>query len=346
MKKMKALVMKNVSEIELEEIEIPNYKDNEVLIRVKACGICGSDLPRALDGGVHSFPIVLGHEFSGEVDKIGNNVKNIKVGDRVTAAPLLPCGKCVYCKVGKPSMCQSYGFLGSRENGAMAEYIAIKEENVIKLPEEVDFLSGAMIEPITVAIHGIERVKIVAGESVFIFGAGTIGLLVLQCLKAIGAGKIYVVDVVDDKLQLAKKLGADEVINSLKVDILKYLNENGKPSAVFETSGSSIAQKQCLDVVDKLGKIVYIGTSTRDVNIPPKSFESILRGEINITGSWMSYSAPFPGYEWDTAVRFIKEGKINPKELITNTYKLEAGINAFKIMRDKTQLTVKVMFEI
>lgn len=346
MKKMRALVVKGVADLSVEEIDVPEYKDDEVLIKVKACGICGSDIPRALDGKVHSFPIVLGHEFSGDVVEIGNNVKNVKVGDKVTAAPLLPCGKCKFCKLGKPALCQNYSFLGSRQNGAMAEYVAVKAENIIKLSEEVDYFSGAMIEPLTVAIHGIDRAKIKAGETVLLFGAGTIGLFVLQCLKAVGAGKVYVVDVADKKLARAKRLGADEVINSMKVDLTSYLDENGRPSLVFDTSGSCIAQKQCLDVVERLGKVVYIGTCTKDVVIPPKTFENILRGEIQVTGSWMSYSEPFPGYEWKTAARFLKEGKINTKEMITNVYGLEKGIDAFRVMRDKNADAVKVIFEI
>lgn len=342
---MKALVVRGIGEVVVEEINIPVVEEDEVLIKVCVCGICGSDIPRALDGSVHSFPIVLGHEFSGEVARIGGKVKNVKVGDRVTAAPLLPCGDCFYCKVGKPAMCENYSFLGSRKNGAMAQYVVIKAENVLILPDEVDNISGAMIEPITVAIHGIERVKVNAGATIIVFGAGTIGLLTLQCLKAIGAGKVYVVDIVEEKLELAKKLGADEVINSLKIDVVEYFEKHGKPEIAFETSGSTIAQKQCLDIVKKLGKVVYIGTATRDLGLPPSSFEKILRGELEVTGSWMSYSSPYPGYEWTTAIRFLKEGKIDTKSLVTNVFKMETGVEAFKLMRDKNALAIKVMFE-
>jgi len=346
MNKMKALVIHGIEDARLEEIDIPKIEDDEVLIRVRACGICGSDLPRALDGSVHSFPIVLGHEFSGDVVAVGKDIKDITIGNRVTAAPLLPCGKCNYCKVGKPAMCKSYNFLGSRKNGAMAEYVAIKAENIVLIPQEVDYISGAMIEPITVAIHGIQRIKVLAGATAVVFGAGTIGLLTLQCLKAIGAGKVYVIDIVQEKLEIAKELGADEVINAMNIDIVKYFEVNDKPSVVFETSGSIIAQRQCLEIASKLGKVVYIGTATKSLELPPHSFEKILRGELEVTGSWMSYSAPYPGYEWTTAVRFIKEGKINTKLLVTNLCKLEDGINPFKIMRDKGVCSIKVMFEI
>ena len=344
--KMKALVITGVTKVELQQLDIPTYKDNEVLINVKYCGICGSDLPRALDGGVHSFPMVVGHEFSGQVVEIGANVKDIAVGDRVTAGALLPCGKCEACKQGKPAMCNDYGFIGSRQNGAMAEYIAVKAENVVKLPDEVDYMEGAMIEPLTVALHGIQRVNVKAGATALVFGAGTIGLLALQCLKAVGAGKVYMVDIVDKKLELAKKLGADDVINSMNVDLVEYLNEHGKPEVVIENSGSPIAQAQCLEIVKKCGSVVYIGTATKDLTLKPEVFEKILRGELNVTGSWMSYSAPYPGYEWTTAVEYIKEKKIDLKSMITNVYKLEDLLVPFQTMRDREACATKVLFKI
>lgn len=343
---MKALVITGISKVELQDLEIPKYKEDEVLIRVKYCGICGSDIPRALDGGVHSFPIVVGHEFSGQVVEVGANVTDVAVGDRVTAGALLPCGKCEACQQGRPAMCTNYGFIGSRQNGAMAEYVAVKAQNVVKLPDEVDYQEGAMIEPLTVALHGIQRVNFKAGATALVFGAGTIGLLSLQCLKALGAGKVYMVDVVDKKLELAKKLGADDVINSMNVDLNEYLSEHGKPEVVIENSGSPIAQVQCLEIVKKCGSVVYIGTATRDLTLKPETFEKILRGELNITGSWMSYSAPYPGYEWTTAVEYIKEKKIDLKSMITNVYKLEDGLVPFQIMRDRDACATKVLFEI
>lgn len=343
---MKALVITGVSKVELQDLKIPKYKDDEVLIKVKYCGICGSDVPRALDGGVHSFPIVVGHEFSGQVVEVGANVKNVKAGERVTAGALLPCGKCEACQQGRPAMCSNYGFIGSRQNGAMAEYVAVKAQNIVKLPDEVDYKEGAMIEPLTVAIHGIERINMKAGATALIFGAGTIGLMVLQTLKAVGAGKVYVVDVVDKKLELAKKLGADDVINSMKVDLNEYLSEHGRPEVVAESSGSPIAQAQCLEVVKKCGSVVYIGTATKDLILKPQTFEKILRGELNVTGSWMSYSAPYPGYEWTTAVEYIKEKKIDLKSMITNVYKLEEGLVPFQKMRDREVCATKILFEI
>lgn len=346
MDKMKALVIRGNKDLVCERIAIPVCQEDEVLIKVQACGICGSDVPRALDGGVHYYPIVLGHEFSGDIVKIGNAVQNAKIGDRVTAAPLLPCGKCSYCQMGHPAMCEAYSFVGSRKDGAMAEYVTIKAANVIKLPDEVDYISGAMIEPITVALHGIDRISFKAGATIAVFGAGTIGLLTVQCLKAIGAGLVYVIDIVPEKLEMAKRLGADVIINSIEHDPVSFMKELGAPQVVFETAGSPVTQRQSLEAVARLGKVVFIGTATQDLVLPPHTFETILRGELEVTGSWMSYSAPYPGYEWTTATRFLKEGKIKIEPMVTHSFKLEDGLQAFQTMKDKAAGSIKVMFTI
>lgn len=344
MGKMKALVAYGPSDLRLEKIAMPEVKADEVLIQVKACGICGSDLPRALQGAVHRYPIVFGHEFSGCVAAVGSQVTQWKDGDRVTAAPLLPCGTCRYCRMGRPAMCEAYDFIGSRRQGAFAEYIAVKAVNVIPLAPTTSYLAGAMIEPISVALHGVGRVPVQPGATVAVFGAGTIGLLTLQCLKAIGAGKVYVVDVVDAKLAMAEQLGADLTVNALTCDPVQFMADHGRPSAVFETAGTPVTQRQSIEAVEKLGKVSFIGTATKDFLLPPHSFEKILRGELEVTGSWMSYSAPYPGYEWPAVALLLEQKKIKAEPLITHTFKLEEGLTAFQTMADKTENAIKVMF--
>jgi L-iditol 2-dehydrogenase len=203
-----------------------------------------------------------------------------------------------------------------------------------------------LIEPISVALHGIDRISFKAGATAAVFGAGTIGLLTLQCLKALGAGRVYVIDVVPEKLKLAKQLGADTVINALENDPVKYMTETAPPVVVIETAGSPITQRQSIEAAARLGKIVFVGTATKDLVLPPYSFEKILRGELEITGSWMSYSAPYPGYEWMAAARFIKEGKVKTAPLITHNFELADGVKAFQIMRDQNAKAIKVMFNI
>lgn len=344
MEYMKALVVEDAKKLVYKDIEIPKVEEGKVLIRVKACGICGSDIPRAKDGAVHRFPQVVGHEFSGEIVKVGEKVENYKVGDRVTVAPLIPCGKCENCHKGNPAMCTSYSFIGSREQGAMAEYVAVPSKNLIKLADNVTYEQGACIEPITVALHGVERVNIISGKTAIVYGCGTIGILLMQCLKAKGLEKVYVIDIDDFKLSVAKELGAYEVINSLKTDVVEYFNKYGKVDYVFETAGVNFTQSQVLNLVDRLGSVVYVGTAHKDVTIDYKTFENILRGELNVTGSWMSYSALFPGSEWTAAVEYLESGKINVDKIITHKFKLEEGYSAFEAMLSKDENSLKVMY--
>lgn len=343
---MKALVIEDIKKLSYKEIDMPQVCDENVLIKVKVCGICGSDVPRVMDGGVHNFPIVVGHEFAGDVVETGENVTNINIGDKVTVAPLIPCGFCENCQKGKPAMCTQYSFIGSRQQGAMAEYISVPSRNVIKLDERLSYEEGAFIEPITVALHGVERVNIEVGKTAIVYGVGTIGLLVMQCLKAKGLEKVYVIDIDDTKLQLAKELGAYEAINSNKVNINEYFEENGKVDYVFETAGINFIQSNVLNLVDRLGNVVYIGTAHKDVPIDHKTFENILRGELNVTGSWMSYSAPFPGNEWRAAVEYLASGKIKVDKMITHKFNLEDGIKAFETMINRNENSIKIMYTI
>ena len=342
---MKALVIEADKVLNYKDIPVPELKADEVLVKVRACGICGSDIPRALHNGCHAYPQVVGHEFSGEIAKIGGDVKDIEIGERVTVAPLVPCRHCEECEQGFPAMCTHYSFIGSRQQGAMAEYVAVPARNIVKLGENVTFEQAACIEPTTVAIHGVERAGAIdAGKSAIVFGCGTIGMLTLEVLKAKGLEKVYAIDIDDNKLEMAKKLGAYEAINSKNVDVIEYFNEHGLVDYAFETAGVPFLQAQILDLVKKKGTVVYIGTAHGEVKFPAKTFEKILRGELNVTGSWQSFKSPFPGNDWTGAVELIGSGKIKVDELITHKFKLSDGIKAFETLTDRTSGAIKVMY--
>lgn len=344
---MKALVVEDVNKLTYKDVAKPELKPNEVLVKVKACGICGSDVPRVKDNGVHFYPIIVGHEFSGEIAELGSEVTNLSVGQRVTAAPLIPCNECENCYQGNPAMCQHYSFIGSRQDGAMAEFVAVPAVNIVPIADNVSFEQAACIEPLTVAIHGVERVGAIdSGKSAIVYGCGTIGILTMQCLLAKGLHRVYVIDIDNHKLQLAKKLGAYEVINSLEVDVPKYFTEKGKVDYVYETAGVNFLQAQVLQLAKKGGYVTYIGTAHRDVKIEAKTFELILRGELHVTGSWMSYTAPFPGSEWTAAAEYLQSGKVNVDEIITHKFPLSAGIKAFDTLLNKESKALKVMYTI
>lgn len=340
---MKVLEVIDKEKFKLRNIEEPHLKDDEVLIKVSYCGICGSDLPRYFDGAVHQFPQVLGHEFSGSVVKTGKEIKDLEVGTLVTAAPLVPCFKCDLCLSGEPAMCKNYSFIGSRRQGAMATHVAVPRKNVVVLPNSIDLKTASLIEPLTVAIHGIDLLDLNFYEDFLILGSGTIGLMTLVALQNRSKGTITVVDINDDKLELAKELGANTVINSLETNLEEYYEKNEKPTVILETAGSAITQVQAISLSKEKTKIVYMGTCTKNITFKPEVFEKILRNELTIKGSWMSYSAPFPGYEWDASIQIVEEQKEKLNKVITHIYPLEKAEEAFNKVVDRTDHVAKVL---
>ena len=310
---MKAVVLYANEDLRYEEFPMPQVNDSEVLINVKATGICGSDIPRVLDNGAHFYPIVLGHEFSGEVVEIGKNVKSVKVGDRVAGVPLLPCLECDDCERGNYSQCKFYSFIGSRVQGSFAEYVKVPEKNVVKFDKSVSFEQGAFFEPSAVALHGLNCADYHGGEDVAILGGGTIGLFTAQWARIFGAKRVFVFDIDIDRLKLAKKIGADETINTLEdgfMDKAAELTNNKGFGFVFETAGVDTTMKIAFELAGNKSSVCYIGTPTKDLVFSPKLLENMLRKEFKLTGSWMSYSAPFPGKEWELTAHYFKTGAL------------------------------------
>jgi len=350
MAKMRAVRLFAPGDLRCVEIDAPHIENEEdVIIKVKFCGICGSDIPRVMSKGTYKYPITIGHEFSGEVFEIGSKVTNVAPGDRVTVMPLIPCGICSYCKIGYTFLCDEYEYYGSRIDGAMADYIRVSADNCLKLPAEVDWEMGSMTDPASVALHAVRKADIEPGQSAAVFGLGAIGLLGVQWLKAIGCGKVFAMDIFDEKLELAKKLGADFCINVRKesaIDKIFDLTEGRGVDAAIEIAGSETAQVQAIQAVRKAGKVVLCGISYNDLTIPNKTLSKILRGELEIIGAWNSSNLPLPMNEWESSISFMKTGKIRTKPIITHRYGLEECQKAFEMMHNRTEVFIKVLFEI
>lgn len=310
---MKAGVVYAKEDIRYEEITKPIPKENQVLVKVKYTGICGSDVPRVNGDACHFFPNVLGHEFSGVVEEIGAGVTNVKPGDRVAGVPLVPCMECEDCQKGNYSLCKHYSFIGSREFGSFAEYVIMPKNNVVKFEDSVSFEQGAFFEPATVALHGLLRVPFEGGKTVAVLGGGTIGMFVAQWAKIFGAKEVVVFDIVEERLELGKRLGATAGVNTLQDNFMKdamAITGNRGYDYVFETAGNTITMKMAFRLAANKANICFVGTPTKDLSFTVEEWENMNRKEFNLTGSWMSYSAPFPGKEWELVAHYFKTGDL------------------------------------
>ena len=310
---MKAGVVHAREVIRYEDIPRPVPKEGQVLIKVKYTGICGSDIPRVNGDACHYFPNVLGHEFSGTIEEVGANVTSLKPGDRVAGVPLVPCMKCEDCQKGNYSLCKHYSFIGSREFGSFAEYVAVPEKNAVPFDDSVSFEQGALFEPATVALHGLMRVPYEGGKTVAVLGGGTIGMFVMQWAKIYGAQKAVVFDISGERLALGKRLGADACINTLEDDFMNQAMAltNGRGfDFVFETAGNTVTMKMAFDLAANKSNVCLIGTPTNDLTFSVREWENMNRKEFSLTGSWMSYSAPFPGKEWELVAYYFKTGQL------------------------------------
>lgn len=317
---MKTVIVNEGGTLAVQHVEVPKItSQNQILVKVAYCGLCGSDIPRIFHHAAHFYPITLGHEFSGTVVEKGEAVTGFAIGDLISCVPLLPCFKCDECQKHYYSLCKNYTFVGSRMAGGFAQYIVLDQKNAFKLPKGVNALEGAFFEPMTVGMHALLLAKGCQDKNLVIVGGGTIGLLSLLCAKAMGAKSIAVVDINDERLKLAQKLGADAVYNSKDLsaqDIHQALSSCRFEQIVLETAGSPITVKLAIEIAGPRAKVCLIGTLHNDLTLPEKTFGLILRKELAILGSWMNYSDPWPGKEWQLVSQFFIDGKIKLDDLI------------------------------
>lgn len=319
-KTMRAAVLHAPGDLRVEDKTAPSAPaKDEAVIRVDTAGICGSDLGRVMHTGTYSFPTVPGHEFAGEVVEIADGRSDFKKGDRVAVAPILPCFQCDNCAQGNYGQCDNYNYLGSRTDGGFAQYVKAPVRNLVRLPDSVSYRHAALIEPACVTLHGMMRLDIRAGDTIMVLGCGAIGLFAVAFARILGATRIIAVDVDDEKLRLAEKLGATTLVDSRREDAC----DRYKADIVVETAGVAATQSGAIRGVKKHGQILYLGTAHHDVVFPPKVFERIVRDELRITGSWNSFSAPFPGREWQAVVDYIQAGALDMEVFITHTVNLE-----------------------
>ena len=320
--------------VEVQEIDEPKIKPSEVLVKIEATAICGSDLhiyrwDEQTTRWKSPLPMTIGHEWSGKILEVGSNVKSLKPGDKVAGESHIPCGSCSYCRTGKMHICQNMLIYGLQTaEGSFAEYAAVPEIIAYKLPSGVGYEEGAVFEPFGVAVHAIERVTIEPGDVVLVMGAGPIGIFAQQIAKVSGASTVIAAELRQFRLDLAKKIGsADVYVNTEKEDILKRTMEltNGKGAdVVIELAGAPITTVQGLQAVKKCGRVVLVGLSDKPVQIEPTSM--IIYKEVTVYGS--TGRAMFG--TWDRMVSLVASKKVTPSAVITDRLPLEKAEEAFQ----------------
>ncbi len=345
---MEALVLHGVGDLRLERIPIPPPATGEVRVRIGFCGVCGSDIPRIFAKGTYSFPTVCGHEFAGTVDACGSGVSNFAPGDAVVVFPLLWCGDCAACEKGKYVQCDDYGYLGSRSDGAFAEFVVAPKENLIPVPEGVTLEAAAMTEPAAVALHALRRAQnSLVGKTVAIFGAGPIGLMAAQWSKIMGATSVFLFDIVPAKLELAQQLGFEHVFNSSVEDVISVINiltDSKGVHVCIEAAGVPQTYLNALGSVRRSGTVILLGNPIADVTLPATLISQVMRREVNLLGTWNSdYSIAGNDDDWRTVLKAMESGELTLSPLITHKVPLMNSTETLHMMRDKSEFYAKVL---
>jgi L-iditol 2-dehydrogenase len=339
---MKALLLSSYRHLELADLPTPTPGSDEVLIRVAACGICGSDV-HGYDGssGRRIPPLVMGHEAAGTIETVGSTVNNFAPGDRVTFDSTVYCGECANCRLGDINLCDRRQVLGVscgdyRRAGAFAQFVAVPARILHRLPENLPFAEAAMLEAVAVAIHAVNLAEISASTTALVIGAGTIGILTMQALRAAGCARVLVTDVDADRLELARQLGATEILlsdDSLNRRLLQLTDGEGVDVAL-EAVGRNETIAAAIDSVRKGGAVVLIGNIAPNVNLP---LQKVVTRQIRLQGSCASAG------EYPQAIRWMASGAIRVKPLITAIAPLEEGPSWFERLYAREPNLLKVV---
>ncbi|MGN8158118.1 galactitol-1-phosphate 5-dehydrogenase [Salinisphaera sp. SWV1] len=331
--------MHRPGDIRVEDIAMPEARPGHARVKVAACGVCGSDLPRMLTKGAHVMPLVCGHEFSGYIDALGEGGEDFVEGELVTVPPMIPCMECNQCRRGHPSRCVDYDYFGSRRDGAYAEYVSVPLSNLVKVPQDMSPTAAAFVDPAAIALHAIWQGEFRTGESAAVMGCGPIGLFAIQWLKLMGAGDIVAIDLAEEKLAMAREAGAtqtyraDELEEDLPVCHL-----------IVEAAGAPASIDQAIRMTGPGGHIVFIGIPTKDVQLSTQTFSHFLRQEISLHGAWNSFSMPFPGDEWRTAIDKLASGELRWEFMITHDLSLDELPDMFSRFEAGSEVSAKVLF--
>ncbi|MBM3457170.1 MAG: galactitol-1-phosphate 5-dehydrogenase [Armatimonadetes bacterium] len=342
---MKALLLTAYRQLEVTDFPDPTCGDDDVLIRVRACGICGSDV-HGYDGGSGRRipPLIMGHEAAGEVAATGRNVTDLKIGERVTFDSTVYCGKCWFCRRGQINLCEARNVVGVscaeyRRHGAFAEYLTVPRHIVYRLPDSFPFEHAALIESVSIAFHAVHRTPIQLGDTAVVVGTGMIGLLVVQSLKLRGVGRIIAVDIDDFKLERARELGADVGLNSRKLDVaaaVAELTEGRGADVGLEVVGATASLQTALSALRKGGSLTLVGNLTQMAELP---LQAVVTREISLNGTCGSSG------EYPACIQAMASGAVRVSPLITALAPLEEGPSWFDRLYSHEPGLMKVVLQ-
>ena len=340
---MKAMVLKEYNHLVYQDVPEPRVEPDDVLVEVKACGICGSDV-HGMDGstGRRIPPLVMGHEAAGIIEEVGSNADKYHIGQRVTFDSTVYCGTCFFCRRGDINLCDHRRVLGVscdeyRQHGTFAEYAAVPQHIIYPLPEKISFEQSAMVEPCSVAFHAVDITSLALNDTAVVVGAGIIGLLVVQTLRTSGCGQIIAVDLEPQRLELARQLGADMGLNPAAdevVSIIKKMTGGRGADVAFDAVGINASLKTALSSLRKGGALTLIGNLNPEVDL---ALQSVVTGEINVRGSCASRG------DYPACLDMIARGAINVDALISATAPLSDGAQWFQRLYEKEKGLIKVI---
>ena len=339
--RMEAAVLHAPGDIRVEEVDVPSPGPGQVLVRVAACGVCGSDIPRMLRNGGYVMPIICGHEFAGHVAGLGPGVEGVAVGDLVSVPPLIPCRVCDHCVRGDFGLCESYDYFGSRSDGAYAEYVVVPEGNLLAMPDGLDPRAAAMLDPAAIALHALWKTGLRTGHRVLVVGAGPIGLFAVQWARLAGASEVVSIDLSAEKAAMAREAGATTAVQTAE-----EARELAGPGfdVVLESAGAPSTADLAASLVGPKGHAVFVGIPHAPVELAKDTWNRFMRLEVTLHGAWNSFSAPFPGDEWRTAAAKLASGDLRWEFMITHELPLAALPDMMRTLGERSTFSSKVLF--
>ncbi len=335
-------VMTEPGKIEFHEIPVPKPLSGQVLVKIMKIGICGSDIH--VYHGKHPFtkyPVTQGHEVSGQIEELGEGVKQFKVGEKVTIEPQVVCGNCYPCRHGKYNLCEELKVMGFQTTGAASVYFVVEAAKVTKLPDDMSFDEGAMIEPLAVGIHAVKRIGDITGMKVAVLGAGPIGILVAQAAKALGAESVMITDISQFRLEKAKECGADYIYNTRNVDFGDaMLNAFGpdKADVIYDCAGNDITMGQAIKYARKGSTIILVAVYAGMANV---DLAVLNDHELNLDTTMM-----YRHEDYVDAIRLVEEKKIKLEPLMTKTFNFTDYLEAYKYIDENSETSMKILIDV